>query len=154
MTDELEGDWLPVREAALRLGVSEQAIRSKLQRRTMRSRKGNRGDISVYIEPLTDEPPDDLSVVLDHTSNIDRQITDELSQLVPAWVYRAAQDRHEGELVAERQRHEAELVRQYARHLAELTRLERAYQSAADALMAKVSAVMVASRPRRSWWRW
>ena len=138
MTDELEGDWLPVREAALRLGVSEQAIRSKLQRRTMRSRKGNRGDISVYIEPITDESPDDLSVVRDHTSNIDRQITDELSQLVPAWVYRATQDRYEGELAAERQRHEAELAR----------------RTPATSQSSPGSNAPTAPEPMRSWLRW
>ena len=143
MTDETRGDWLSVREAAKRLKTSEQAIRSKVQRRTLRSRKGNSGAIAVFIEEPADELPKPEPVKADHSSNIDRKITgksseqnaDESIEPVPAWVYREA--------IA---LHQAELDRVEERHRAELERLERSYQLASDSLMRRVAALLVERR--------
>ena len=49
MTDERTEEWLPVPEAALRLGISESAVRSRVGRRTLRSRKDNHGSLVVLV---------------------------------------------------------------------------------------------------------
>jgi hypothetical protein len=103
----------------------------------------------VFIDAPTDESADEKPMNRTPSSNIDRKITgkssvdesDESGQPVPAWVFREA-----------RALHRAELERQETRHLAELARLEAAYKAAADNLMGKVAAVLLAER-RRPWWR-
>ena len=46
---EQTGAWLPLKEAAQRLGLSEKALRSRLVRRTLRSRRGNDGRVQVFV---------------------------------------------------------------------------------------------------------
>ena len=53
---------------------------------------------------------------------------------------------------ADRQRHQIEIERMSRQHQAELVRLERAYRSANEALMEKVTMILLAER-RRPWWR-
>src|SRR5690242_17763532 len=56
-------DWLTVADAARSLGVSDEAIRQKVKRRTLRAMKGNDGRLRVLIDtsstqdrPKTDQP--------------------------------------------------------------------------------------------------
>lgn len=143
MTDETTGEWLSVRAAAARLNTSEQAIRSKVQRRTLRSRKGNSGAISVFIDEPVSVPVPETPINERPSSNIDRKMTDvlpvittdESEQPVPAWVYRETMARHR-----------AELDRLESSHRAEIERLERAHRLAADTLMRKVAGLLVERR--------
>jgi hypothetical protein len=63
MADE-NGDWLTIAEAAHRLGVSKQAIRSRIVRKTLRMKPGksqNDGLVRVWIgatEPANSTAPD------------------------------------------------------------------------------------------------
>lgn len=65
MTDEPTDKWLTVPEAAVAWGKTEQAIRSRIQRKTVRVLRGNDGVIRVCIgeSPMnhrlmkSDEPP-------------------------------------------------------------------------------------------------
>ena len=52
--------WLSVRDAAKALGISEDAIRSKVKRRTLRSRKGNDNRVMVLF---ADQPTDHWSPI-------------------------------------------------------------------------------------------
>ena len=51
-------EWLTVGEAARVLGVSDEAVRQKAKRRTLRSMKGNDGRLRVLIDvsPTQDQP--------------------------------------------------------------------------------------------------
>lgn len=53
MTDERTDEWLPVPEAALRLGISESAVRSRVGRRTLRARKDNHGSLVVFVGEIS-----------------------------------------------------------------------------------------------------
>jgi hypothetical protein len=51
-------EWLTVGDAARALGVSDEAVRQKAKRRTIRSMKGNDGRLRVLIDtPSTQEQP-------------------------------------------------------------------------------------------------
>jgi excisionase family DNA binding protein len=54
-------EWLTVGEAARVLGVSDEAVRQKAKRRTLRSMKGNDGRLRVLIDvsPTQDQPTGD-----------------------------------------------------------------------------------------------
>ena len=52
--------WLSVHDAASALGISEDAVRSKIKRRTLRSRRGNDGRVSVLVG---DQPSDHWSAI-------------------------------------------------------------------------------------------
>lgn len=45
-----EPRWLPITEAAIELGLSREALRGKVKRRTIRSRKGNDGKVLVLVD--------------------------------------------------------------------------------------------------------
>ena len=169
-------EWLSVSEAARRLGISRSAIQNRVKRRTLETMTDNHGRplVKVAVPAGATVLPASLHNVAD--AMVARQAVEapQKPQSPPSGMISLDDVRimlseqreyHDAAMVAlwdharadrdaDRQHHADELARQDARHLAELTRLERAYQSAADALMAKVSAVLVASRPRRSWWRW
>ena len=80
--------WLSIKDAAAALGVSEDAIRSKVKRRTLRSRKGNDSRISVLVadrpndqwptngRPMADRPNDRPIA-----TNPDPDLTDLLSRI-------------------------------------------------------------------------
>jgi len=42
--------WMTIAEAARLLGVSDEAVRQKVKRRTLRARKGNDGRLQVMVE--------------------------------------------------------------------------------------------------------
>lgn len=51
VTDQPAGSsWLPIVEAAAALGMTENAVRNRIKRRTLRSRKGNNGRILVLVD--------------------------------------------------------------------------------------------------------
>jgi len=164
-------DRLSAAEAAVKLGLSIETVKRQLKSGRLDGHRDNTGKWWVILSGCDMATPDSDKVVpRDGIANAVPEQTPQaltpdppkLASLNDVRIMLGEQRAyHEADMAAlradhaaERQRHEADLARQDARHLAELTRLERAYQSAADALMAKVSAVMVASRPRRSWWRW
>jgi hypothetical protein len=57
MTDDQSPPWLPLGEAAQRLGITVDALRSKVRRRLVDHRKGNDGRIMVAVagEAPTDQ---------------------------------------------------------------------------------------------------
>jgi len=144
---EDNGEWISVAAAARFLGVSRQAIQNRIKRGKIENRHDNRGNPIVRVVAPAPNPVSGATDATTTTAVVSqseaRPIASGASEMVPASVLSA--------IIAS---HQDALNRMERQHLAELTRLERAYQSAADALMAKVSAVLVASRPRRSWWRW
>jgi len=160
-------DWCSVSEAARRLGITRASVRGRIKRGTLPTMTDNHGNPLVRLQTpppgaappgahLENPPgaaPGDATTPHHAPDAMPMSAHTQVLETLHA-VHLEAMAALRADHAADRQRHEAELVRQEARHLAELTRLERAYQSAADALMAKVSAIMVASRPRRSWWRW
>src|SRR3954471_8906989 len=65
MSDDRETTqgWMTIADAAKLLGVSDEAVRQKVKRRTLRARKGNDGRLQVMVEtppaqgqPKTDQP--------------------------------------------------------------------------------------------------
>jgi hypothetical protein len=53
MIDERTDEWVSVPVAASRLGISESAVRSRVGRRTLRSRKDNHGTLLVRIDEVS-----------------------------------------------------------------------------------------------------
>ena len=49
MADDDVGHWLPVKEAAVALGLTENNLRTRLSRRKERSRRGNDGRVYVFV---------------------------------------------------------------------------------------------------------
>lgn len=58
MNSDEAGEWLPVKAAAIRLGTTEAGIRSRINRRTLRHRKGNDGKVAVFVpnDAASDRP--------------------------------------------------------------------------------------------------
>jgi len=148
-----DGEWLSVAGAARRLGVSRQAIQKRIARGRIENRRDNMGNPQVWVAapPVTEVPGAPPRTLV---APSDPQPLPSASEMLPLSAHiatiEAIQAGHREAVTALR----SDMGAERQRHLAELTRLEHAYKSAADALMAKVSAVLVASRPRRSWWRW
>lgn len=146
--------WFPVRDAAAVLGISEDAVRSKIKRRTLRSRKGNDGRVSVLVATDQTTPTDDCPAIGRPLG--DRPIEPpaakpESSGLVSLDDVRALlgeqADRHKAAM-------EAALDRADRQHQAELARLSAAHRAGVNALMNRVAALLVERRERRSWWKW
>src|SRR5215212_588050 len=57
-TDEVADERLTLRQAAARLGVSESAIRKRVERNTLRSEKGADGRRYVYLGSVADTVAD------------------------------------------------------------------------------------------------
>ncbi len=53
MSDEIPDEWLPIPEAMERLGISEHALRSRVARRSIRSRRDNSGTLVVCVSEQT-----------------------------------------------------------------------------------------------------
>jgi hypothetical protein len=141
------GDWLPVQEAAMRLGTTESGIRNRIKRSTLRHRRGNDGKVLVFV-PLTDlsaagrrpdhdEPMADRQPDGDELAASLRQVRDELE----AW-RRQAEER--GTALAEA-RAEARLLREGWERERENLERERARGEKLEALLAELA--------RRPWWR-
>ena len=58
-----EPRWVPIREAAVELGMTWEAMRAKVKRRTIRSRKGNDGRVLVLIDGVPGGRPIDAPSV-------------------------------------------------------------------------------------------
>jgi len=139
MTDEQTDEWLPVPDAALRLGISESAVRSRVGRRTLRARKGNHGSLVVFVGEVSVKRRSFVGEASPPTSE-PRQTLQDGSEVVPLSLHReivealqaasgeavaALQNQidqlrtnvaeqaiqHRTDLATERQRHEAEIER-------------------------------------------
>ena len=171
MTDKADrGRWLTVIEAGNRLGITPDAVRQRVKRGVLSGARGNDGRVKVWMADI----PTDQSVAPDRSISDDRPI-DQTRQSVIATDQKPERTKKQPRLTdqvglaidqterlishLERQlsekdaEHRAQIERIEARHAAELIRLERAYKSATDALMNRVSAILIANRPR-PWWRW
>lgn len=170
-----DNDWCSVSEAARRIGVTRAAIQNRIRRHTLETMTDNHGRPLVKVvvaggATVCAATPRKVTVAGQHPEP--PQPRQDAPETVPLTLHREALDRQQAtyretvamlraDMDADRQRHDAELARRDSdrdaerqRHLAELARMERTHQVATDSLMARVSAVLVASRPRRSWWRW
>ena len=135
--------WLPLQVAAAQLGIAENALRSRIKRRTVRSRKDNQGRLQVYLSSTEDRtctlvrpksgPSSDHTTVPKHASLAPPPA---LPESVPLTVHR--------EIIATLT----------AAHERELDRLTQAHRSAVTALMDRVGRMLVAQRsaPRAPWW--
>ena len=134
--------WLPLPEAAEKLGIAENALRSRIKRRTVRSRKDNQGRLQVYVSGTEDRTRTLVRPKSGPGSNHTvphrepRAPLPAPSDSVPLTVHR--------EIIAALQ----------AAHEHELVRLAQAHRSAVDALMQRVGRMLVAQRPapRAPWW--
>lgn len=63
--DDGPGEWLPVSEAAERLGITEGNLRVRMTRRRVRSRKDNQGRVTVFV-------PERNNAVILQTGNSDQ----------------------------------------------------------------------------------
>ena len=177
MADET---WLPVPDAARALGVSEAAVRSRLKRRTLRSRRGNDGVVAVLI--VDEDRSMDYRAVDGPVRVADRPKTEsahrpENGRPVDRTIQGGPSPHHDvvgilqDQLTAAERRHEAEIGRLVAQFAAERSfwteradaaelRAERAEQMALDALThaadtaEKITAAMVEAANRPVWRRW
>jgi hypothetical protein len=131
MTDTDERQWLPLSEAARRLGKSSDAVRAMIRRGRLSTRKGNDGRLLVGVPPDADEP----------ASDSDRprgeHATDELVQEVMD--LRVALARAEAERDAARRIADADVA------------TARAEVAAKDDLIVELKALL--AEAWRPWWR-
>jgi len=70
MADESDGRvWLPLAEAAARLGRSSDAVRSMIRRGKLSSRKSNDGGLLVGVPPVVVQADDGRKTDLDQADN-------------------------------------------------------------------------------------
>ncbi len=153
--------WLPVAEAARVLGLTEQALRKRLARGTMESRKNNRGNLVVLVSTDGERqaqpglPAPNPMGTTSGTTGPDTRLEPRRalageSEALPLSAHReivdAIQAAHSATLAAiqgqaeqlrsdmasERKRHDAEIERQRADHDAELVRLTSHWQERCD----------------------
>jgi hypothetical protein len=72
MTDDHAPVWMPLNEAALRLGISSEAVRARIRRGQLESRRGNDGRVSVLVSAPTPAEP----AMADERAAIERLLTD------------------------------------------------------------------------------
>lgn len=135
------GDWLTIEDAARRLGMSPAAIRSRVQRKTLRSRPGrqsNDGKVRVWVPAdaatmNTDDAP------VKHRSDAAMQTPMQVEELVELGQLRGRVGELEERVVELR----AELVEERAGRERERTeaRLER------QALLSVIEGMARAARP-------
>jgi len=140
MTDRpTDPRWLPIADAAAELGVSKEALRSKVKRRSVRARKGNDGRVLVLVN---DRPTWAESDPAGPETALGRSRADPgpCGPAGPLVSLETAQA-----MVA------AALADRDRLHREHVERLERAWKANAAALVENVGRVLVAQR-RRSWW--
>ena len=176
--------WVSVRDAAAALGLSEDAIRSKVKRRTLRARKGNDGRVLVLVgdqpidrpptigRPLGDQPIDRPTAPTPEP----RQSVTHAPETVPLSAHlatiEALQEAHREALTAlrtdmeaerqrrdadhdaERQRHAAELARVESRHEAETARHRTELRINNGLALAVIAAGLSVLVLSEPWWRW
>ncbi|MBF0562074.1 MAG: hypothetical protein HQL37_08650 [Alphaproteobacteria bacterium] len=148
--------WLPIKEAAKRLGLSEKALRSRIVRRTIRARRGNDGRVHVMIPHATPEHAPEIHRSMFGAEQTEaRQTHQGATELVPVSVMRetvqALQASHSASLAAA-------LQAQRDAHLATLDAVERLHQEQVEMLVERIDrAELVIERlldeRRRPWWR-
>jgi predicted nucleic acid-binding Zn-ribbon protein len=69
MTDDDELSWLPLLEAAMRLGKSTDAVRSMIRRDRLLTRKGNDGRLLVGVPPVKGQAANGLTAVGDQAND-------------------------------------------------------------------------------------
>jgi hypothetical protein len=127
MNDDVPGEWLSVPEAAAKLGTTEGGIRGRINRRTLRHRKGNDGKLTVFVP---DNAADERQITADDTADILRQERDDAREQAERW------------------RVQAETAR--------IDAASKAAEAAAkDILIGELKALLAAERERatRPWWR-
>jgi hypothetical protein len=74
MDDDQTPAWLPLAEAAHRLGITVDALRKRARRGLVEVRKGNDGRINVLVtgQPAAGQEPDNLDEVLDLRAEVER----------------------------------------------------------------------------------
>ena len=144
MNDDQASAWLPLGEAARRLGISVDAVRARARRGLIESRRGNDGKVSVLITgaqaapeqaPIDDEAPSRLRLDLD-----------EARAEVDHWRTRA----HEAELAAARAEEQARLAQAVA--VADVA-TARAEVEARERYITQLEALLREAR-RPFWRRW
>ena len=142
--------WVSVRDAAAALGLSEDAIRSKVKRRTLRARKGNDGRVLVLVgdQPI-DRPPTIGRPLGDQPIDRPTAPTPEPRQSVTHAPETVPLSAHLATIEALQEAHRATV----AAHQAAITRLRadtRINNVLACLVIAAGVAVLVISGP---WWR-
>jgi hypothetical protein len=133
-TDNDRGRWLPVSEAAEKLGITENNLRTKMSRRSVRSRKGNDGRVQAWVaDDLTEDDTDH------HTPSESPPAPPEAH--LPASVVDEIRRGYEGRIddlkavaVELADRGTAEIERMQVSHREEMDRLGKAYGSEIDDL--------------------
>ena len=144
--------WLPIKEAAKRLGISEKALRSRMVRRTVRSRRGNDGHVHVMIQHAPAEHASEIHRAMFGAEQTEaRQLPQGGAGLVPVSVLRET-------VQALQAHHTAELERLQASRRETLDAVERLHQEQVEMLVERIDrAELVIERlldeRRRPWWR-
>jgi len=81
--------WLPIKEAAELLGLSEKALRSRLVRRTLRSRRGNDGRVQVLIQDAPVKHAPEIHRAISGADQTEaRQSAERAIETVPLFLHR------------------------------------------------------------------
>jgi excisionase family DNA binding protein len=166
MTNDREPtqDWLTVGEAARVLGVSDEAVRQKAKRRTLRSMKGNDGRLRVLIDTSStqDQPTGDrpktnqdstgeINALQEHVQTLREQLEQQRGDHV-AERERLNLEIDRGRLNVERIRGELDRERDHARDLADrLDMAHREHGGEAAQLRQQIDALR--TELARPWWR-
>jgi len=142
MNDDQSPAWLPLGEAARRLGISVDAVRARVRRGLVESRRGNDGKVSVLI--TTAQATTEQALVDDEVPSRLRLDLDEARAEVDHWRARA----HEAELAAARAEEQARAAQAVA--VAEVAAV-RAEVAVKDAVIGELRREL--EWRRRSWWR-
>ncbi len=152
--------WLPLPEAASRLGIAENALRSRIKRRTIRSRKDNQGRLLVCLagpigrthtmvrsrsDPGSDhtiEPPPEL-----------RQQSSGAPEMVPASVVAAILEDHRQALERQERHHRESSSLLLERIDAAEVRAEQA-TATLNELVSKILTLVPAPPATSIWERW
>jgi hypothetical protein len=144
-TDGVADDRLTLRQAAARLGVSESAVRKRVERGTLRSDKGPDGRRYVYLDSVADYVAD---------TGADPSATHERDALISEM--RAHNETLREQLEAERQAH-AEARRLLAAALERIPAIEspEAAQEASEGAEPRPATEEPQEGAHRPWWqRW
>ena len=69
MTDDDGLSWLPLLEAAMRLGKSTDAVRSMIRRDKLATRKGNDGRLLIGVPAVAGQAADGLPTIIDQATD-------------------------------------------------------------------------------------
>jgi excisionase family DNA binding protein len=164
-------EWLTVGEAARILGVSDEAVRQKAKRRTLRSMKGNDGRLHVLIDtsatkgrPTNDQPKatqeitGEINVLQAYVDALKQQLEQqrvdhqtERGRLIGE-IDRATAEADRRGADAERYRAELDREREHGRELAgKLDTAHRAHSDEAARLRQEIATFR--TELARPWWR-